>query len=251
MGELRDKIEGIGPRYEERLAEAGIRTLDDLRHMSTEDVHETTGISIGLLKTWQSMAVLQRVEGITPQFSEALVKIGITDLKKLVDVNPVQISDKITELHKQRVIPNTATSEEIKGWQDQASEILFEDRLSKTPDEVRVVWEAMTCRGMRYCYEASDHRCHWFFQYGPFHAYDIAAEDRWPLVEIGETDSIYVGKRYQIPELLSGCRKAPIMSVGLNPNLRAVTSHGGSTPILMTFSSMQGISDTGQPSNTA
>jgi len=223
MGELRDKIEGIGPRYEERLAEAGIRTLDDLRHMSTDNIHETTGISIRLLKTWQSMAVLQRVDGITSQFSEALVKIGITDLKKLVDANPEQISDKITELHKQRIIPNTATPEEIKGWQDQASEILFEDRLSKTPDEVRVVWEAMTCRGMRYCYEGTDHPCHWFFQYGPFHAYDLVAEERWPPVEIGETDSIYVGKRYQIPELLSGCRKAPIMSVGLNPNLRAVT----------------------------
>ena len=84
MGELRDKIEGIGPTYEKRLAEAGIRTLDDLRHMNTDNVHEITGISIRLLKIWQSMAALQRVEGITPQFSEALVKLGITDLKKLV-----------------------------------------------------------------------------------------------------------------------------------------------------------------------
>jgi len=223
MGELRDKIEGIGPRYEERLAEAGIRMLDDLRHMNTENIHEITGIPIRLLKSWQSMAVLQRVEGITPQFSEALMKIEITNLEKLVGADPEQISDRITELQKQRIIPNTATPEEIKRWQDQASEILFEDRLSKTPDEVKVTWETMTCRGMRYCYEGPDHSCYWFFQYGPFHAYDIAAEDRLLLVGTGETDSIYVGKRYQIPELLSGCRKAPIMSVGLNPNLRAVT----------------------------
>jgi len=32
-----------------------------------------------------------------------------------------------------------------------------------------------------------------------------------------------VGKRYLVPELLSGCRRAPIMSVGLNPNLRGAT----------------------------
>jgi len=224
MGELVDRIEGIGSTYEERLAKAGIRTLYDLRHMDTDNVHKITSISLRLLKSWQSMAVLQRVEDITPQFSEALVKIEITDLEKLVGADPEQISDKLTELQKQRIIPNSATPEEISGWQDQASEILFEDRLSKTPDEVRVIWETMTCRGMRYCYEGPDHSCYWFFQYGPFHAYDIVAEDRWPRPweEIGETDSIYVGRRYQIPELLSGCRKAPIMSVGLNPNLRAV-----------------------------
>ncbi|UZE92552.1 MAG: DUF4332 domain-containing protein [Methanosarcinales archaeon] len=223
MGELRDKIEGIGPGYEKRLAEAEIRTLDDLRYMNVDKVHEQTGISIRSLKAWQSMAVLQRVEGIDSQFSEALVKIGITDLAKLVDADPEQIFAGITELQQKGTIPNTATLEEIKGWQDRVPQILFEDRLSKTPDEVKIVWETMTCRGMRYCYERSNHPCQWFFEYGPFHAYDIAVEDMWPLVETGEIDSIYVGERYQIPELLSGCRKSPIMSVGLNPNLRAVT----------------------------
>ena len=223
MGELRDKIEGIGLRYEERLKKAGIRTIEDLRNMNVDDVHEITSISTVLLKAWKSMAVLQRVEEITPQFSEALVKIGISDLEKLVSTNTQQISEKITELQKQGIIPHTVIPEEIRAWQDMASEILFRDRLAETPDEVRVVWETMTCRGMRYCYERADHPCHWFFDYGPFHAYDIVAEERWPPVKVGETDSIYVGKRYQIPELLSGCRKAPIMSVGLNPNLRAVT----------------------------
>jgi hypothetical protein len=223
MGELSDKIQGIGPKYEEKLAEAEVKTLDNLQYMDINNVHEITGISRSLLETYQAMAILQRVMGINSQFSEALVKIGITDLRKLVDGSPESISIKIIELHDQGIIPNTATPEEIWGWQDRASEILFQDKLSKSPDEVRMVSAAMTCRGMRYCYEREEHPCRWFFQYGPFHAYDLVAEERWPPVEVGKTDSIYVGKRYQIPELLSGCRKAPIMSVGLNPNLRAVS----------------------------
>ena len=30
---------------------------------------------------------------------------------------------------------------------------------------------------------------------------------------------VYAGKRQVVPELLSGCRKAPILCVGINPNL--------------------------------
>ncbi len=108
-------------------------------------------------------------------------------------------------------------------------------RPSKTPDEVGIIWETMTCRGMRNYYERTlklvgerfeildRHPCRWFSQYGPFHAYDITVEDQNPWEPVAEINAFYVGQKYQIPELLSGCRKAPIMSVGLNPNLRAVT----------------------------
>lgn len=221
--EIVDKIEGIGPVYADRLAQVGIRTLEDLRGMDIEVMHEKTGISPRNLMSWQSMAMLQQVEGIDPQFSEALVKMGVVDFRVLMDTMTETIFENLTNFQAKGVIPRIASLDEIRLWQERASQIMKGlEKPSRTPSEARVVWETMTCRGMRNYYERSEHPCRWFSQFGPFHAYDISVEDE-KAGSIGGVDAFYVGQRYQIPELLSGCRKAPIMSVGLNPNLRAVT----------------------------
>lgn len=221
--DIADKIEGIGPAYADRLAQVGIRTLEDLRGMDIQGTHEKTGISPRNLINWQSMAILQQVEGIDPQFSEALVRMEVVDFRALMDTMPEAILENLGNFQEKGVIPRIASLDEIRLWQERASQIMKElEKPSRTPGEARVVWETMTCRGMRNYYERSEHPCRWFSQFGPFHAYDISVEDE-KAASIGRVDAFYVGQRYQIPELLSGCRKAPIMSVGLNPNLRAVT----------------------------
>ena len=45
MGELTDNIEGIGPSTENKLVYTGIATMDQLREMNIQEVHEATGIS--------------------------------------------------------------------------------------------------------------------------------------------------------------------------------------------------------------
>lgn len=221
--EIVEKIEGIGSTYGDRLAQAGIRTLEDLRKMDIDGAHEKTGISASRLTAWQSMAMLQQVEGIGPQFSEALVKMGVVDFRALMDTMPETIFENLRNFQEKGVIPKIASMDEIRLWQERASRIMkVLEKPSRTPSEARVVWETMTCRGMRNYYERPAHPCRWFSEFGQFHAYDISVEDE-KAGSIGGIDAFYVGKRYQIPELLSGCRKAPIMSVGLNPNLRAVT----------------------------
>lgn len=219
MGQLSENIEGIGHIYERRLEEAGIKTIEDLQRMNIEKTSNESGLSINLLKKWHAMALFQRIEGIDYQFSEALVKIEIEDFQTLVEADPQYVFDGINRLQQENIIPDTATLDEIGEWQESASRILTEEKISNTPEEVRIIWETMTCRGMRNYYEKETHSCHWFSQFGPFHAYDIPKEE--PDTE-GEVKAFYVGERYQVPELLSGCRKAPLMSIGLNPNLRAV-----------------------------
>ncbi len=95
--------------------------------------------------------------------------------------------------------------------------------------EVGLVWEVMTCLGLRTTYDRPDSPCHWFNDhYGPYPAYAPSETD--PPAEI-RTDkecsfpAISKGIRYNVPEIMSGCRKAPIMSIGINPNLTAY-QHG-------------------------
>ena len=93
------------------------------------------------------------------------------------------------------------------------------------PLEVQLAWKVMTCRAMRSTYDAPCHACHWFNNhYGPYPAYDWISKLP-PVSPEGEEEKEYearcVGERFQVPELMSGCRKAPIMTIGINPNLTA------------------------------
>jgi len=102
------------------------------------------------------------------------------------------------------------------------------------PIEVQLAWEVMTCRGMRSTYEQATHSCSWFNKnYGPYPAYDWIAHFPPGVPERGKNrllDVVCKGARFQVPELMSGCRKAPIMTIGINPNLTAFwPSRAGAT----------------------
>ena len=94
------------------------------------------------------------------------------------------------------------------------------------PLEVRLAWQVMSCRAMRSTYESNNHSCHWFNKhYGPYPAFslvdDLPCIDEPVRDDAVDHDGLCVGMRYQIPEIMSGCRKAPIMTIGINPNLTA------------------------------
>lgn len=94
----------------------------------------------------------------------------------------------------------------------------------KLAPEVQLCWETMTCRGMRSTYEGPDHACRSFNKlYGPYPAFDWIDEQSNVPFDEGKRSlpAISAGARFNIPEGLSGCRKAPIMTIGINPNLRA------------------------------
>jgi len=56
--EIADGIEGIEPAYADRLARVGISTLEDLRRMDIEAIHQETGISLRNLTNWQPVKLL-------------------------------------------------------------------------------------------------------------------------------------------------------------------------------------------------
>jgi hypothetical protein len=91
---------------------------------------------------------------------------------------------------------------------------------NRLPTEVELVYEVMSCNAMRTAQEplSKPHPCSYFRKWGTYHSYDYAIEG--PPPEPGVVhEARYVGRAPLVPELLSGCRKAPIMSVGINPNL--------------------------------
>jgi len=91
---------------------------------------------------------------------------------------------------------------------------------SRLPTEVELVYEVMPCNAMRVAQEPgkSPHACSYFRKWGSYHSYDYVIDEAPH--EPGIIHKIkYVGRAPLVPELLSGCRKAPIVAVGINPNL--------------------------------
>ena len=91
---------------------------------------------------------------------------------------------------------------------------------TQIPTEVELVFEVMPCNAQRVAQEPTllPHPCSYFRKWGTYHSYD------YPKAGPPDTSEIlqpvqYVGRAPLVPELLSGCRKAPILSVGINPNL--------------------------------
>lgn len=91
---------------------------------------------------------------------------------------------------------------------------------SKLPTEVELVYELMPCNAMRVAQEPveSPHACSYFRKWGTYHSYDYVLDDVPPQPGILHQTK-YVGRAPLVPEILSGCRKAPIVAVGINPNL--------------------------------
>src|SRR5262245_48690057 len=91
---------------------------------------------------------------------------------------------------------------------------------SKLPLEVELAVEVMPCLSIRRTYDSMEksHPCGYFAEWGHYHSYDYpsAGPPGPPRIDL---PVVYAGKRHLIPELLSGCRKSPIMCVGINPNL--------------------------------
>jgi hypothetical protein len=88
------------------------------------------------------------------------------------------------------------------------------------PTEVELAFEVMPCNALRTSQEplGPPHPCTYFRSWGTYHSYDYP-EPGPPAEQETVTRVDYVGRAHVIPELLSGCRKAPIMAVGINPNL--------------------------------
>lgn len=94
------------------------------------------------------------------------------------------------------------------------------EQTSLLPTEVELALEVMPCQADRRVYEPADHPhpCTYFAQWGVYHSYGYEAAGPPHTPGIQQT-AVYRGKTALVPEILSGCRKAPLMAVGINPNL--------------------------------
>ena len=113
MANIQD-IEGIGPAFGEKLAAAGIKTVEGLlkegcSKSGRKKIAADSGIDEGKILDWVNMADLFRINGVASQFAELLKASGVDTVKELRNRNPENLHAKLEEVNAEksltRVVP--------------------------------------------------------------------------------------------------------------------------------------------------
>lgn len=113
-------IEGVGPRYAEKLQSAGISTDTELlerghARKARAEIAETTGIPEKLILEWVNHADLMRVRGIGPEYADLLEETGVDTVPELARRNATNLHDAIVKIVADKGIVRRPPSEGMIG----------------------------------------------------------------------------------------------------------------------------------------
>ncbi len=119
-------IEGIGPVYQEKLAKAGIKTVEGLlKDGATKKgrvaIALASDIDEGRILDWVNMADLFRIKGVASQFAELLKASGVDTVKELRTRNAENLHAKLEEVNAEKKLTRVVPSlDKVTDFIDQA-----------------------------------------------------------------------------------------------------------------------------------
>ncbi|MDR7130245.1 putative flap endonuclease-1-like 5' DNA nuclease [Algoriphagus sp. 4150] len=114
MGKTITMIESIGPAMKEKLAAAGITTVESLLEKGASKagrkaIAEASGLSESRILVWVNMADLFRINGVASQFAELLKATGVDTVKELRTRNAENLYAALVKTQEEkgltRVVP--------------------------------------------------------------------------------------------------------------------------------------------------
>jgi predicted flap endonuclease-1-like 5' DNA nuclease len=129
MADPLDKIEGIGPKYESKLNEIGIETVEEFLDRAKTPAGRTeladeTGISKSLILTWANHADLFRISGIGSQFADLLEEAGVNTVPQLAQRDPTSLTTTLIDINDKKHLTKGAIHEKtVAKWIEQAKEL--------------------------------------------------------------------------------------------------------------------------------
>lgn len=122
-------IEGIGPKYAEKLEAAGISTIGQLLEKGSTPAGRTalgkaTGIDGKKILDWIGMADLFRISGVGKQFAELLKVTGVDTVKELKMRNPENLCEALKNTNEAKTLTRAVPSlPQVANWIQQAKRL--------------------------------------------------------------------------------------------------------------------------------
>jgi predicted flap endonuclease-1-like 5' DNA nuclease len=122
-------IEGIGPKYAEKLAELDIKTSKSLLEsgktpQDRDNLAIKTGISAKLILEWVNLADLIRIKGVSEEYSDLLEEAGVDTVVELSRRNPDNLHAKIVEVNKEmKLVRQIPSLKMVANWVNQAKKL--------------------------------------------------------------------------------------------------------------------------------
>ena len=123
------KIEGIGAKYANILANAGVKTTSSLLTKARtpkqrEYLSKITGISKKLILEWANLADLMRVKGIGEEWSDLLEEAGVDTVKELKKRNADNLYNAMVKINaKKKLVRREPPRSYVTAWVKQAAKL--------------------------------------------------------------------------------------------------------------------------------
>lgn len=120
------KIEGIGPKYQVVLKEAGVASVEALLKMGSTPkgratLAETTKISDKLILEWVNHADLFRIKGVGEEYSDLLEEAGVDTVVELAKRVPANLVEKMASANaEKKLVRQLPTLKMVTDWVAQA-----------------------------------------------------------------------------------------------------------------------------------
>jgi len=119
-------IEGIGPKYKEKLNAIGVKTTDDLLWLGAspkgrEELAADADIPEKLILEWVNLCDLIRIKGVGEEYSDLLEEAGVDTVKELRVRNPDNLHEAVVATNKtKKLVRQTPSLKQVKAWVEEA-----------------------------------------------------------------------------------------------------------------------------------
>ena len=117
-----ERIEGIGPANANKLAKAGIKSVNALLKKGAtpkgrQEIAAASGIAKETILKWVNMADLFRVKGIGTQYSELLEAAGVDTVKELATRNAANLYSAMVRTNEtKRLVRQVPSPSMVENW---------------------------------------------------------------------------------------------------------------------------------------
>ena len=128
MAKLVD-VEGIGPKYADKLIKAGVGTTDALLKAGAtpkgrKELAEKTGIGDALILKWVNHVDLYRVKGVGSEYSDLLEAAGVDTIPELAQRKAGNLIQKIVAVNlEKKLVRKLPVESQVADWIEQAKKL--------------------------------------------------------------------------------------------------------------------------------